>query len=128
MPRSCAALSLFILSLAIFSCQKATVSIPPTLTTAPVTGITSNSASSGGGFTSDGTLAITAKGVQWDTRAQFTHPQQSSDGAGATSFTSSLTNLLPNTSYHVRAYATTTDSTYYGNSLTFTTTYTPGKY
>ena len=39
-----------------------------------------------------------------------------------------MTGLMRNTPYFVRAYASADTSTYYGNTLNFTTTYTPGKY
>ena len=44
-----------------------------------------------------------------------------SDESGSGSFTSSLTGLLPNTTYYVRAYATNSAQTSYGNTLSFTT-------
>jgi hypothetical protein len=43
------------------------------------------------------------------------------DGAGGGSFNSRLANLLPNTSYFVRAYATNAAGTAYGISYNFTT-------
>jgi len=43
------------------------------------------------------------------------------DGSGTGTFTSSLTGLTPNTTYYVRAYATNSVGTAYGNEVSFTT-------
>jgi N-acetylneuraminic acid mutarotase len=42
------------------------------------------------------------------------------DGTGPGSFTSSIIGLTPNTTYHVRAYATNSEGTAYGNEFFFT--------
>jgi hypothetical protein len=42
-----------------------------------------------------------------------------SDGTGTGSFVSSITGLEPGTSYYVRAYATNSVGTAYGNSYSF---------
>src|SRR5580692_5352870 len=104
-----------------------TVTIPVIATTA-VTQITDSSAVSGGSFTTDGDLTITTKGVQWDTAASFPNHWKASAGGGIGTFQATLSGLMPNTLYYVRAYVGTDTSTYYGNTVNFTTTYTPGKY
>ena len=43
------------------------------------------------------------------------------DGSGTGTYTSSLTGLTANTLYYVRAYATNSVGTAYGNQVTFTT-------
>ena len=48
-----------------------------------------------------------------------------SPGTGE-SFTSEITGLSPNTTYHVRAYATNNEDTSYGNDVTFVTLHIPG--
>jgi uncharacterized protein (TIGR02145 family) len=94
----------------------------PTLTTTAVTSITLTTAVSGGTITADGGGAITAKGVCWTTTANPTISNSFTvDGTGSGTFTSNLTGLLPATTYHVRAYATNSIGTAYGNDVTFTT-------
>ena len=96
--------------------------VPATLTTTAVSSVTSNSASSGGNITDDGDGAISARGICWATApAPTISDSKTTNGTGTGSFTSSLTGLLPGTSYHVRAYATNIAGTAYGNDLTFTT-------
>jgi hypothetical protein len=46
---------------------------------------------------------------------------KTSNGTGTGSFTSSITGLLPGTSYHVRAYAMNSAGTAYSNDIIFTT-------
>jgi uncharacterized protein (TIGR02145 family) len=92
-----------------------------TLTTAPVTSITSNSAISGGNINSDGGSAVTVRGVCWSTSTNPTIADPHSiDGKGIGGFASSLTGLTANT-YYVRAYATNSAGTEYGNEVTFAT-------
>ncbi|MBK7712989.1 MAG: fibrobacter succinogenes major paralogous domain-containing protein [Bacteroidales bacterium] len=95
----------------------------PTLTTTIVTAITQTTASSGGVISSNGGGSITEKGVVWSTTANPTVllTTKTSDGTGNTTYTSSITGLLPGTLYHVRSYATNSAGTGYGTDLTFTT-------
>jgi uncharacterized protein (TIGR02145 family) len=93
-----------------------------TLTTAAVTSITSSSAISGGNISSDGGTTITARGVCWGISTNPTIAgSHTTDGTGIGSFTSSLTGLIANTTYYVRAYATNSVGTEYGNEVTFAT-------
>jgi uncharacterized protein (TIGR02145 family) len=97
--------------------------VPPTLTTANITDITISSAASGGSITKDGGATITARGICWGTTANpVISGSHTSNSKGTGSFTSSLTDLTPNTDYHVRAYATNKAGTAYGADVTFTTT------
>ena len=93
-----------------------------TLTTRVITGITLNSATGGGSITDDGGAEITARGICWST-SQYPAITDSNtvDGSGTGSFISSLSSLQLNTSYYVRAYATNTVITNYGNQQEFTT-------
>src|ERR1035437_8543587 len=103
------------------SCKKEPVL--PTLTTSDVTNVTINSATSGGSITKDGGAAVTARGVCWATVANPTITDSfTSDSKGTGSFTSAITGLTSNTLYHIRAYATNSAGTAYGNDVSFTTT------
>jgi uncharacterized protein (TIGR02145 family) len=103
-----------------------TLPVVPVLTTTAVTSITYNSASSGGSITSNGGGTITARGVCWSTSQNPTIANYTtSDGAGNGSFTSSITGLSPSTNYYVKAYATNSAGTGYGNQQPFTTAATP---
>jgi len=98
------------------------------LTTTAITGVTTNSASSGGSITSDEGSAVTARGVCWNTGGSPTiADSKTTDGSGMGSFTSSLTSLTGGTTYYVRAYATNSLGTAYGNEVSFTTTYYIGQ-
>jgi uncharacterized protein (TIGR02145 family) len=92
----------------------------PTITTTPVSAITSSSATSGGTITNDGGGTIQGSGIVW---ATTTNPTTANNILynGASNFTSNLTGLSPGTTYYVRAYATTSSGTAYGNEISFST-------
>lgn len=98
-------------------------SIPMGVTTTSISSITQISASSGGSITNDGGASITAKGVCWSsTNSNPTiSNSNTNNGLGVAPFSSSLTALLPNTTYYVRAYAANSVGVVYGNVRTFTT-------
>ena len=95
----------------------------PSLTTSTITNILSNSATGGGNIVNDGGSPVTSRGVCWST---FPSPNVSLstktiDGSGTGNFSSSLTSLNSNTTYYLRAYATNSLGTAYGNEVSFTT-------
>jgi hypothetical protein len=95
----------------------------PGLTTKAITGISSSIASSGGNITSDGGSAITAKGVCWSVNpAPTLSNNKTTDGTGSSSYNSNITGLSPLSLYYVRAYATNSVGTTFGNELSFTST------
>jgi len=70
---------------------------------------------------------VTAKGVVWSTlQNPTTSDLKTTDGSGTGGFSSILENLSCNTTYYVRAYATNSAGTAYGNQLPFTTSSCPG--
>ncbi len=94
----------------------------PSVTTTTATAITMTAATSGGNVLSDGGSAVTARGVCWGTSSNPTIAgSHTTDGSGTGVFTSNLSGLASNTTYHIRAYATNATTTTYGNDLTFTT-------
>ena len=87
----------------------------PTVTTNTVSNISATSATCGGNVTSDGNSAVTAKGVCWSTSQNPTIANnKTNDGQGLGAFTSNITGLTTATSYYVRAYATNSNGTGYG--------------
>ena len=93
-----------------------------TVSTANVVYIDGEMASCGGNITADGGLAVTARGICWAIGITPTiNNSITIDGAGGGSYSSTLTNLFPNTSYFVRAYATNDAGTAYGITYSFTT-------
>lgn len=99
-----------------------TLPVVPTLTTLAVTDVTGNSAKSGGTVTISGGANVTARGVCWGlTDPPTIAGSKTTDGAGTGAFTSSLTGLLGNKTYYVRAYATNSAGTGYGPTVSFKT-------
>ena len=96
----------------------------PVLTTATVTSVTSTTATSGGSITSDGGSSITARGVCWSTTTgpTTTLSTKTINGTGTGTFSSSITGLAAGTTYYVKAYATNSVGTAYGNEVTTITT------
>lgn len=98
----------------------------PSVTTANISGITGNSATGGGNVTSQGTTSVSQRGVCWSTNPNpGTNDSHSANGSGTGSFTSNLTGLTEVTTYYVRAYATNSIGTNYGNEISFTTDIAP---
>lgn len=94
----------------------------PAVTTKEVTNITTTTATSGGNVTSDGGANVTARGVCWNTEhTPTTNNSHTSDGDGMGEFTSLLTELIPNTTYYIRAYTVNTAGLTYGDEISFTT-------
>jgi len=125
-------LSLFLISVTLFfGCSSTSnnddgppevVVTLPMLASTAVSSITQVSAESGGTISDNGGAAITARGVCWSTATNPTIANEKTvDSTGVGSFTSSLTDLTMNTTYYVRAYATNSQGTAYGNEVSFTT-------
>jgi uncharacterized protein (TIGR02145 family) len=94
----------------------------PTVTTTEATDITNNSAVSGGNVTSNGGAEVTARGVCWNISPNPTLTNASTtNGTGTGVYTSNITGLSSGTTYHVRAYATNSIGTAYGEDKSFTT-------
>jgi hypothetical protein len=98
----------------------------PSVTTASVTSITGTSASCGGNITDDGADNIMARGVCWNTTGNpVIADDHTIDGTGSGVFISSMTILQANKTYFVRAYATNSVGTVYGEVYSFATTNLP---
>jgi hypothetical protein len=97
------------------------------ITTTTVNAIGQNTAQSGGTIFSDGGNAISVRGVCWNTSPSPTVflSTKTTDGNGVGEYESTLSNLSPGTLYYVRAYATNSQGTAYGEERTFTTVAAP---
>lgn len=115
-------ISVLLASIAFFAFSCGTDLDLPQVQTNDVTNIGFSSALVSGEVISQGSTEVLSKGICWSTSSNpSVSGTRSDNGAGIGSFTSSITNLQPNTTYHVRAYATNTDGTSYGADITFTT-------
>ncbi len=94
-----------------------------TLTATTISGITRATATGGGNISSDGGATVTTRGLCWSTSSNPTVAltTKTTDGTGTGSYTSSITGLLPSTTYYVRSYATNSVGTAYTAELTFIT-------
>lgn len=94
----------------------------PVVSTNEVTSITKNSAICGGNVSADAGVTVIARGVCWSTMPNPTaNNSHTADGNGTGSFISNMTGLTPATLYYVRAYAKSSNMTYYGEEKSFTT-------
>lgn len=95
----------------------------PEVTTAAVTDVATTTATAGGEIVSDGNTQVTASGVVYSSTNNLPVLTDSKVDATATSgvFTNELTGLVSGMQYHVRAYATNSVGTAYGNVIDFTT-------
>ena len=113
---------LTLLTILIHSCKKDNHT-PPIITTTAASVITQTTATSGGNITSDGGATVTARGVCWSTTTGPTTAlsTKTTDNTGTGIFTSSITALTTGTVYYVRAYATNSAGTSYGDLVSFKT-------
>jgi len=96
--------------------------VKPIVATGSITEITATSASCSGTLIATGGSAVTARGICWSAASNPT----TSDftvlvGTGVGNFIGNLTNLIPNTTYYVRAFATNSEGTGYGLQKSFRT-------
>jgi len=90
------------------------------VSTTVATSITNTGATSGGNITSDGGITITARGVCWSTSENPTIANNKTTDTGTTgAYSSNLTGLNAGIIYYVRAYATSSGGTTYGNEIFF---------
>ncbi len=109
----------------ITGCKKDSVKQPsnPTIVrTKAATEISATSVVSGGEILN--ATDITDRGLIWGTDSNgltITNPYKISNGAGSSSYTDTIQNLLPGTTYYLRAYASHSLGVVYGAAVAFTT-------
>jgi uncharacterized protein (TIGR02145 family) len=92
----------------------------PMLTTTAASSITATTATCGGIISNGGTSSVTARGVCWSISSNPTLADSfTTNGTGTGIFESSITGLVANITYYIRAYATNSEGTTYGNELSF---------
>ena len=94
----------------------------PTISTGSVSNISSTEATINGTVYSDEGADVTERGVCWNTTGNPTvSDNKKANGSGIGSFSVSITDLEEGTKYYVRAYATNSKGTAYGETVSFTT-------
>jgi hypothetical protein len=100
----------------------------PTVTTTAISALTNTQATSGGNVTANGTSNVTARGITWSLTTSPNITGQgtviidgATTGTGVGSFNSNIAGLAYSSTYYVRAYATNSSGTVYGNEVSFTT-------
>lgn len=98
-----------------------TPAVLPAITTSAITSVNAPTAVCGGNINNDGGSSIISRGVCWNTVTNPTiEDGKTTDGTGLGSFVSTITGLSPGTKYYVRAYATNSVGTVYGNVVSIT--------
>ena len=95
----------------------------PIVQTLKVKDITETTASSGGLVLNDGGASVITKGICWDIKPNptTTRSTKTIENQETSLFNSTLSNLIPNQKYYVRAYATNSIGISYGNEISFFT-------
>jgi uncharacterized protein (TIGR02145 family) len=103
--------------------EKEVVVSLPQLTTRYISSITQREAMSGGAISFDGGSEILEKGIVWSKNREpnISMSTKTNEGGNSSNYISKLTNLTPDTRYYVRAYATNSVGTEYGQEQTFMT-------
>ena len=92
------------------------------ISTVPITGITTESATSGGLITSNSFVQMKSKGVCWSTNPNPTVADTfSENGNFNDDYISFIYGLSANTTYYVRAYVEDCNGFYYGDEILFDT-------
>jgi hypothetical protein len=122
--------SIFIvLTITFTSCSKSSseetasaTPVLPSISTTIVTDITQTTVTVRGNVSNDGNTTLIARGFCFAISENPTLANSKTTEIGTTgTFTSSLISLIPNTLYYLRAYATNSVGTTYGNQISFTT-------
>jgi len=91
-----------------------------------ITDVAQTEATSGGFVSTDGSAAVTSRGVCWSEAPQPSlMDSHTENGAGTGGFVSVMSGLTPGTLYYVRAYATNQAGTAYSDESFFTTASIP---
>lgn len=96
--------------------------VAPSITTNPISSITSTTALGGGNISDDGGAMVYKRGLCWSTsHLPVTSDSSTEEGTGIGEFSSPISGLLPNQLYYIRAYAINEKGTAYGLEVSFKT-------
>lgn len=120
---SCHALITTFVVLLLSGCSRDLDANMPKVQTNGIISITESSFECGGTVTSDGGFSITSRGICWSATAEPTAVEgfKTVDGVGIGTFRSKINDLLPETRYYYRAYATNSEGTGYGEEQSLVT-------
>jgi len=106
----------------LYACTPQETLLIADVSTGEITNITTTTANCSGNVIADRGFSVAARGICWNISGSPTISDfRTIDGTGLGTFTSNLSDLLPNTTYYVRAYATNSEGTAYGEEKLFTT-------
>lgn len=97
----------------------------PTVIINNVYSITETSATASGNVTNQGGSSVTERGFQFSTMSNLASGTGIIVGFGSGGFYKAINNLMPNTTYYIRAYAINSYGIAYSNIISFTTLSTP---
>lgn len=105
------------------SCKEEDPGMLPQISTSPVDMIARTAAGASGTIISEGSDSITDKGFCWSMEAEPDLSDHTTENVFSDEehMESMMRGLIPNTTYYVRAYATNSAGTVYGNEVSFTT-------
>ncbi len=99
-----------------------TAGVLPSVTTNVPDAVTASTAVLGGNVTAQGSASVSARGICFSTSPNpVITDSKVAVGSGTGSFNTADARLKPNTAYYVRAFATNSVGTSYGENQTFTT-------
>lgn len=111
------------LSMLLLNCTKEANKVLATVTIPEITGITDTTATYSSEVTSDGGSNVVLKGVHWCSTDPIPNLTDSTtnDNIGTGSFTRTIKELKPGTTYKIWAFAYTVAGIAYSHEATFTT-------
>ena len=122
-PTLILAFACVLLSTILHSCNKEDPGVFPQVSTSPVDLIARTAAGASGTIIEEGSDSITDKGFCWSLEVEPDLSDHTTENVFSDKehMEERMRGLLPNTTYYVRAYATNSAGTVYGNEVSFTT-------